>query len=350
MLQLNHFSFELPFEYPFTIAKGTKTVQPSLIVSLGLRHWKGFGEAPAITYYNIDITSMIDLLEAKRPFIERYALIDPKRFWHFLHHLFPENNFLVAALDIAGWDLFSKVRNAPVFALLHPKIQYAPKTTDYTIGISDPEEAIEKVKKHPWNCYKIKVRHKDDIDVLIQLRKHTKAAFRIDANESLEYEDVKKLLPEYKKLDVTMLEQPLHKLEWEAMEALKAMQVLPLFADESCVTSNDLPKCYKSFDGINIKLTKCGGITPALEMIHAAYSHDMKIMIGCMNESSVGTAAIAHLSHMVDYIDADGPLLLKNDIAEGITYKNGILETKKIPGLGIDFRNEMIPSNHFNQQ
>src|ERR1043165_8813671 len=106
MLQLRYYPFELAFEYPFTIAKGTKTHQPTLITSLGMRHVHGYGEAPAIHYYNITVDDMVASLEEKKGMIERYALTDPQRFWHFLHHLIPGQHFLTAALDIAGWDLF----------------------------------------------------------------------------------------------------------------------------------------------------------------------------------------------------------------------------------------------------
>src|ERR1043165_6515568 len=101
MLHVAHYPFELEFEYPFTIAKGTKTHQPTLIVSLGLGNLRGYGEAPAIKYYNVTVDEMAAVLEKNRGAIERYALIDPQRFWHFLHHLIPGNNFLIAALDIA---------------------------------------------------------------------------------------------------------------------------------------------------------------------------------------------------------------------------------------------------------
>src|SRR5690606_114577 len=118
MLQLRSYPFELPFEYPFTIAKGTKTHQPTLIVSLGMGNLRGYGEAPAIGYYQVPVAGMQEALEVKRQLIERYALTDPQRFWHFLHHLLPGQNFLIAALDIAGWDLFAKLRRMPLGQLL----------------------------------------------------------------------------------------------------------------------------------------------------------------------------------------------------------------------------------------
>src|SRR5438034_1345908 len=107
MLLLKYYSYELAFEYPFITSHGKKTHQPTLITLLGLGNLAGYGEAPAITYYDVNVPDMIASLEAKKGMIERYALTDPQRFWHFLHHLIPGQHFLTAALDIAAWDLFA---------------------------------------------------------------------------------------------------------------------------------------------------------------------------------------------------------------------------------------------------
>lgn len=346
MLQLRHYSFELPFEYPFTIAKGTKTHQPNLVVSLGLRHWCGYGEAPAIHYYGVTVDAMIDELNAKRLPIERYALTNPQRFWHFLHHLFPANHFLIAALDIAGWDLFAQMRNAPLRRLLGISSDVIPMT-DYTLGIDTAEQMIAKMEQHPWPMYKIKLSKVEDIDLLVALRAHTNHPIRIDANEGLSFEDVKYLLPDLKKLGVTLIEQPLKKTEWEAMTELKKMSEIPFFADESCVGESDVAKCAASFDGINIKLTKCGGITPALRMIADARQLGLKIMLGSMNESTIGTAAIVHLAPLVDELDADGPLLLTEDTADGLNYKDASITITSRPGLGIQFWGKPELRNYF---
>jgi L-Ala-D/L-Glu epimerase len=114
---------------------------------------------------------------------------------------------------------------------------------------------------------------------------------------------------------------------------------LPLIADESCVSENDVEKCHNHFHGINIKLTKCSGITPALRMIKHARTLNMQVMVGSMNESTIGSAAIAHLLPQVDYIDADGPLLLEEDLATGLNYlPDGSIHTSDLPGLGVEYR------------
>ena len=266
MLQLKYYPFELEFQYPFTTHKGTKTHQPTLITSLGLANFTGYGEAPAISYYNITVPDMIASLEAKRGMIERYALIDPSRFWHFLHHLIPGQHFLTCALDIAGWDLFAQMRRQTLYQLIGLKWENIP-VTDYTIGLDTAENMVAKLQAHPWPVYKIKTGEPGDIDKLRALRAHTDAPFRIDANEGWTFDEAKRLLPELHALNVTIVEQPLARDEYEAMKELKALSPIPLYADESCQTEDQVKKCAEGFDGINIKLTKCGGITPALRMI-----------------------------------------------------------------------------------
>ena len=128
----------LPFHYPFTISKGTKTHQPSLLVELEFLGQKGYGEAPAISYYDITTDKMISDLTAKRLFVEKFAFTDPERYWHYLHHLLPANPFLVCALDIAAWDLFGKLKGRPLYSLWKLDPAAAP-LTDYTIGIDTPE-------------------------------------------------------------------------------------------------------------------------------------------------------------------------------------------------------------------
>lgn len=344
MLFVSYHPFELAFEDPFTIAKGTKTHQPTLVVSLGVGNLRGFGEAPAISYYNVTVENMMEQLQAKLPVIRSYALTDPRRFWHFLEHLFPEQNFLIAALDIAGWDLFAKMRRLPLHQMLTIRMNHMP-LCDYTIGLDTTEKMMAKLQAHDAPIYKIKIKSADDIQHIEALRNITDKPFRIDANEALQIDEVKKLLPEMQKLGVYLLEQPLAKNEWDAMKELKSISPIPLFADESCVEETDVKKCIDSFHGINIKLTKCGGITPALRMIKEAKQTGLKVMMGSMNESSIGTAAIAQLQPLLDEMDADGPLLLKEDVAEGLTFHEGKVYVNNGPGLGVHFWGEKRTKN-----
>lgn len=326
----------LPFQYPFTISKGTKTHQPSLLVELEGLGQRGYGEAPAIAYYDITTDKMLADLAAKRVFVEKFAFTDPERYWHYLHHLLPGNPFLVCALDIAAWDLFGKLKRAPLQRLWKLDPALAP-VTDYTIGIDTPERMVEKMLGHPWPVYKVKLGGGsiDDLDLIRALRAHTAAPFRVDANAAWSLDEALEKIPALADLGVELVEQPLAKDNWDGMKQLYAASPLPLFADESCVAEGDVDRCAGHFHGINIKLTKCSGLTPARRMITRARELGLKVMGGSMNETSIGTAALAALGPLLDYADFDGPLLLEGDAATGLTYAEGRVKPSGEPGLGI---------------
>lgn len=335
-MKVQYWPFSLKFRHPFTISKGTKTHQPTLIVELEHMGIKGYGEACAIAYYNIPVEKMIADLESKKQFVEKFAFTDPERYWHYLHHLFPQNNFLVCALDIAAWDLYGKIKGKQLYELWGGDISKNP-ISDYTIGIDTIDKMLVKLKEKPWPIYKIKVGTADDIAIVKALRENTNAVLRVDANAAWTLETALKLIPQLKELGVELVEQPLAKDDWEGMKVLYKESALPLYADEACVVEQDVEKCKDHFHGINIKLTKCSGITPARRMIQKARELEMKVMIGCMNESTVGAAAIAHLLPFIDHVDMDGPLLLAEDLATGISYDFGKIGYSGEPGLGINY-------------
>jgi L-alanine-DL-glutamate epimerase-like enolase superfamily enzyme len=336
-LKVAYQSYNLKFRHPFTISRGTKTHQPTLIVEIEHFGRKGFGEAPAISYYNIPVEKMIEDLERKRIFVEKFAFTEPERWWHYIHHLFPGNNFLVCALDIAGWDLYGKMKGRPLKEFWQNEAPRNP-ICDYTIGIDTIDKMVEKVKEKPWPIYKIKLGTDRDIQIIEALRQHTDALFRIDANAAWKAEEALEKIEAFAQLGVEFIEQPLAKDDWDGMKWLYDRSPLPLYADEACVLESDVAKCHGHFHGINIKLTKCSGITPALRMISNARSLQMKVMIGAMNESTLGSAAIAHLMPLIDEVDADGPLLLEEDVAKGLDYKDdGEVCTSGAPGLGIEY-------------
>jgi L-Ala-D/L-Glu epimerase len=336
-LKVTHYRFELPFVYPFTISWGTKTHQPTLVVELEHFGQKGYGEAPAISYYNIPVDKMIEDLERKRVMLEKFAFTDPERYWHYAHHLFPNNSFLVCALDIAGWDLYGKLTGKPLYKLWGLDIDTANiPVTDYTIGIDTVEKMVHKMQEKPWPIYKIKLGTEEDIAIVEALRRHTDAVLRVDANAGWTLEEALQKIPRLKDLGVELVEQPLAKDNWEGMKVLFEQSSLPLYADESCVSEHDVDKCHGHFHGINIKLTKCSGLTPARRMITRARQLGMHVMVGSMNESSIGTAAIAHLLPLVDHVDMDGPLLLAEDLATGLSFENGRVVYSGKPGLGVE--------------
>jgi L-alanine-DL-glutamate epimerase-like enolase superfamily enzyme len=350
-VELSFWEQSLPFEYPFTISNGrTKTHQHSLMVRLSLGNWEGFGEAPAIVYYNVSVEGMMEQLEKHRKVIEKFALIDPERFWHFLHHLFPNDPFLVCALDMAGWDLWGQMKKQSLHSLwgtewhtikLDSTISLPP-ICDYTLGIDPIEKMVQKMEAHPWPIYKVKVGTEFDIEMITALRKHTDKPIRVDANAGWTTEEALLKIPAFAELGVELVEQPLAKDNWEGMEQLKKQSALPLFADESCVFEKDVAVCANYFDGINIKLTKCSGLTPALRMIKEARSLGLKVMMGSMNESVIGSAAIAQFLPQLDFVDMDGPLLMTELNGVGLNYsfenENGKIQPLTHYGLGVQYR------------
>jgi L-alanine-DL-glutamate epimerase-like enolase superfamily enzyme len=338
-MKLHYKVVETPFIYPFTISGGrTKTHQPALVVALELGPFMGFGEAPAIMYYNVSVDAMVEVVEKKKTQIEKFALTDPARYWHYLHHLLPNDPFLVAALDMAAWDLFGKMRKQPLYKLWGTEWTHCPPT-DYTLGIDAPETMLEKMKANPWPIYKVKLGTSEDIEIIQLLRNHTNAAIRVDANAGWTTEEALEKLPLLHELGVELVEQPLAKDNWEGMKQLKEVSPIPLFADESCVFESDVARCAGHYHGINIKLTKCSGPTPALRMIEEAKKLGMQVMMGSMNENIIGSAAIAHFLPQLDFVDMDGPLLQTMVHGTGLDYlPDGHIQLSNTPGLGIQVK------------
>ncbi|MDE3181976.1 MAG: dipeptide epimerase [Bacteroidota bacterium] len=334
-MKVNYKKSNLKFKHPFTISKGTKTHQSALLVELDFFGIKGYGEAPSIAYYNISVDKMIADIEEKKKMIEKFSFTEPERYWHYLHHLIPQNPFLVCALDLAAWDLYGKMKRKQLYQLWDLDISKNP-LTDITIGIDTVENMVAKMKEMPWPIYKIKLGTTNDIAIMQELRMHTDSVLRIDANAAWEAKEALEKIKILAGLGVEFIEQPLAKDDWEGMKFLYENSPLPLIADESCVSENDVEKCKGYFHGINIKLTKCSGITPALRMIKHARDFGMKLMVGCMNESSIGTGAIAQLLPLLDYVDMDGPLLLAEDVAKGVEFDYGKIIYSDGYGLGVN--------------
>lgn len=334
MLQLIYKRNNFLFQYPFALAKGTKTHQASLQVGLGLAVLKGWGEATAITYHDVTIDGMVEVLEAKKRMIEQYSFIEPERFWHFLHHLIPNEKFLTSALDIAGWDLFGKMKRKPIYELLGLTWKDTA-VTDYTLGMATPDQIQARIKANPFPIYKMKVGNAQDLESLKAARQISNSIMRIDANEAWSLEDARQILPELEKIGIELIEQPLNKADLEGMQALKKLTSIPIIADEACQSEKDLDTIAGLYDGVNIKLSKCSGFTPALSLIKAAKAKGLKIMLGCMSEGVVGCTAIAHLMPVADYADIDGPLILKDTTFKGIQIENGIVSAPQGTGWGL---------------
>ena len=301
-MQLIIRTYLLQLKHPFTISRGTRTQIPSLIVELSDSGFSGYGEATANPYYHTNTYEFEKELTSKKHLIEKHEHKTPEAYWAYLHPYFKDNLFLLCALDEAYTDLYARKKQFKLYEYWGLKPQNLP-LSNYTIGIDTIENMVTKLNETPSPIYKIKLGTKNDIKIVNELRKHSNATFRIDANCGWTVEETIKNAVELKKLGVQFIEQPLAADNWEGAKTVFQKSVLPIIADESCIVETDVEKCHQYFHGVNIKLMKCGGLTPAKRMIKKAVSLKLKTMVGCMTESSVGISAIAHLTPLLDYVD-----------------------------------------------
>jgi len=316
-------AFDLHLRHTFTISRESHDMQQSLVVELLQDNISGLGEATANPYYGVTVKSMKTMIEAMRPQLEVIQLETPEKFDIWLQENLPNQAFLRCALDTAANDWYGKKMGKPLYQIWGEKWHEQIPRTNYTIGIDSVDKMIAKMQEMPWPIYKIKLGTDRDIEIIEALRKHTDAVFRVDANCAWSVEQTLEYAKELKNLGVEFIEQPLPAEQIEAMPEVYAKSALPLAADESCRIESDVEKCAGKFHIINIKLVKCGGLTPARRMIAKARQLGMKVMTGCMTESSVGISAIAQLLPQLDYVDMDGALLLSNDPAKGVKIKDG---------------------------
>lgn len=326
--------YNLKLKHTFTISRKSIDFQPSLIVELKSDGFSGFGEATSNPYYHTTVTMMRADLEKIRPLIEETTTETPEEFWTKILPYLQNNMFALCALDVAYTDWHARKKGKKLYELWNYTIDKNP-LTDYTIGIASIEKMITKMKELPWPIYKIKLGTPEDIAIVTALRKHTDAVFRIDANCGWTVDETITNAIELKKLGVEFLEQPLKADDWAGHKEVYKHTVLPIIADESCIIETDVAKCQHHFHGVNIKLAKCGGLTPGRRMIQQAKQLGMKTMVGCMTESTVGISAIAHLLPQIDYVDMDGALLLAEDIATGITLEYGKTIYSEHKGTGV---------------
>jgi L-alanine-DL-glutamate epimerase-like enolase superfamily enzyme len=333
-MQLIIRAYDLKLKHTFRISRKTIDYQPTVIVELKKDGFSGFGEATSNPYYNITIQILENDIEKIRPIIESIEDETPEEFWAKINPLLQENKFALCALDNAYNDWYARKEDKKLYQLWNYDIGKNP-LTNYTIGIDSIEKMVSKMKELPWPIYKIKLGTPEDIAIVTELRKHSNSVFRIDANCGWNVDETIKNAIELKKLGVEFLEQPLKADDWDGHREVFKHSVLPIVADESCIIESDIAKCHNHFHGVNIKLMKCGGITPGRRMLHEAKQLGLKTMIGCMTESTVGISAIAHLLPELDYVDMDGALLLEKDIASGVIIQNGEIKYAEGNGTGV---------------
>ncbi|KRD06392.1 L-alanine-DL-glutamate epimerase [Flavobacterium sp. Root901] len=327
-------AYDLKLKHTFRISRKTIDFQPSLIVILEQDGFFGYGEATSNPYYNITIEILQNDIEQIRTLIEETSTETPEEFWTKIAPFLKNNPFALCALDNAYNDLYARKKGKKLYELWNYDIGHNP-LTNYTIGIDTVENMVKKMEELPWPIYKIKLGTPDDITIVTELRKHSDAIFRVDANCAWTVGETLNNAKAFKNLNIEFIEQPLNADDWDGQREVFTKSVLPIIADESCIKEEDVAKCYNHFHGVNIKLMKCGGITPGRRMIAEAKKLGLKTMVGCMTESSVGISAIAHLLPELDYVDMDGALLLAEDIASGVSIKYGKTIYPEKTGIGV---------------
>lgn len=329
---------QLQLRHTFTIARSSEDVTSTVIAEVEHEGITGTGEASPSRYYGETAESvqaaLLDLqdwLTTAQP-LEWQSLLASAA-----SRLAPSRGAL-CALDLAVHDWFGKRIGLPLHRLLGLRETQLPATS-FTIGIDSIDKMVAKLREAAaMPIIKIKLGTAQDLEIVRALRQETRAVFRVDANCAWTLQEAIDKSRELKTLGVELIEQPLPPEKLDAMEEVFAKSALPVFADENSVTPHDVPRLHGRFHGINIKLVKCGGIQPAVQMIHAARSQGLRIMIGCMIESSVACTAAAQIGPLVDHLDIDGPLLISNDPYHGVEYLGGQLKLPAGPGLGVEKR------------
>ena len=315
--------YDLKLDGKFTIAKGSFSSRRAMIIKLECEGLWGLGEITEISYYGIRLEAIVALLRKHQDRLSKFNLDTPQSFFQQISTLFPSQPFLCSALDCAAYDLYGKLNAQKTREYLELPTNVDLPDTSFTIGLDDPKSMQQKVLNRPWPIYKIKLGTPHDQAILTAISGVTSSTLRIDANEGWDESQASSMVSMMSSMNVDLIEQPLAGSNHEGMNRLRSKSSIPLIADESCQKVEDVARCHTHFDGINIKLMKCGGITPAIEMIHEARSRGMYVMIGCMTESSIGISAAAQLIPLVDFVDLDGSMLIKEDIAKGVSFKEG---------------------------
>jgi L-alanine-DL-glutamate epimerase-like enolase superfamily enzyme len=331
--------YELPLKHRFTISRQSFDTKRTLIVELKDGEFSGYGEASENPYYHKTIEDMVEDLMNCRETIENAGRESPEDFWSKMQVPLRDNMFALCALDIAYNDLNARRKGKKLYELWNLDIRNNP-LSNYTLGIDTIERMVSKMHEKPWPVYKIKLGTDQDLEIVRALRSQTDSVFRIDANCAWDAETALENAQELAKLGVEFIEQPLPREDVEGNLFLFKKSPLPIIADESCQVEEDVLRCHSQFHGVNIKLVKCGGLTPARRMLKQAHTLGMKKMVGCMTESSVGISAIAHLLPLLDYVDMDGATLLAEDIAEGVTLRNGMAVYSGLSGTGVRLTRE----------
>lgn len=335
-MKLSFFEYELKLRHVFTVATYSRTTTPDVQVRIEYDGFVGHGEASLPPYLGytvqgtMDFLRKVDLSQFSSPFLMEDIL-------DYVDSVAEGETPAKAAIDIALHDLVGQLCGRPLYELLGLDPAKAPSTS-FTIGIDTPEVVRRKTLEcaDKFNVLKVKVGYDGDEQMIRTIREVTDLPLVVDANQG--WTDRRKALDKIfwlKEQGVRMIEQPMPKTQLDDIAWITQHSPLPVYADESVQRLRDLPSLRGAFHGINIKLMKSTGIREAMRMIGYARAEGMRVMLGCMTETSAAVTAAASLSPLADFADLDGNLLIANDIFEGVTVVDGRLTLPPRPGLGL---------------
>ena len=327
---------DLKLQYAWGLSRGTWTTRRNAFVRIERDGVAGMGEAAPIARYDESAEGAAAFFEKARPVLERDLWEYAVR-WNELEALAPTEHAAKAALDMALLDWVGKKLAVPVWKLLGLNKNGALKTT-YSIGIDEVPVMQQKVRAYPdFGVYKIKVGTKDDRKIIEGIRAVTTKPLRVDANEGWKTkEEALENINWMAGMGVEYVEQPMPAALLQDYGWLKERSKLPLYADESLMKASDIPRIAPCFDGLNIKLMKCGGIQEAVRMVAMARALGLKLMIGCMVETSLAISAAAAITPLFDHADLDGNLLSATDPFKGVKTVKDQLVLNDRPGLGVE--------------
>ena len=335
-MKLSWEPYELQLRHVFTVASYSRTTTPDVQVKIEYDGFTGYGEASMPPYLGQTVQSVCSFLE--KVDLSRFA--DPfciDDILTYVDSLSPGDTAAKAAVDIALHDLVGQLLGQPWYRIWGLDAAKAPDTT-FTIGIDTADVVREKTREcaSQFNILKVKVGLENDMEMIRAIRDVTMLPLAVDANQG--WKDREKALEEIfwlKEQGIVMVEQPMPKERIDDNAWLTERSPLPIFADEAIQRLKDIPSIKGAYTGINIKLMKCTGMREAWKMANYAHAEGMRVMVGCMTETSCAVTAAAQLSPIVDFADLDGNLLISNDRFRGMEVVNGKITLPDRPGLGL---------------
>lgn len=335
-MKSSYISYQLELKHPFAIAKFSRSSTPVLLLKLKYEETDGYGEASMVPYMGETMDSAVAFLQK----VEWDRFTAPFNFLeitNYLDGLAPGHPAIKAAIDIALNDIHGKLLNQSCASIYGGDPKNMP-ITSYTIGIDSPAVIREKVADaEGFKVLKIKLGRDNDKELINTIRSMTSLPLYVDANQG--WDNRKKAIDTIYWLHdqgVVLIEQPMDKADLDGNAWLTGRSPIPILADEAVQRLSDLENIKGAYHGINIKLMKCTGMYEAHQMILQARRLGMKILIGCMSETSCATMAAAALAPLCDWADLDGPWLTKNNPFEKPELKDGKIVLKNLPGLGLE--------------